>query len=604
MWVFTPIRVTVEQLGWLRAEDASFAKLDVQMIGSSYSATSSLCSSAVAPEPSFSPPEPPLPAVASCSAPPEQGSAAIVPCSACPHLAENLDLRQQKGYWQSMHHRACQREQDAKQRIAELEAKVRDLEHRLFGRKSESTSSPETSPAGTSPPTTPPRPRGQQRGKPGPKRRHHSHLPVVEEILELPEDQRCCSNCQLPFAELSTTEDSATIEIEVKAYRRVYRRRRYQPTCSCGQHPCLITAPPAPKVYPKCTLGVPIWVEVLLDKYLFYRPSYRLLQDWQTRGLDLSLGTLTDGLHRLLPLFEPTYQDLIEHNQKQQHWHADETRWLVFATVEGKVGHRWMLWAFQSKEVVVFVLSQGRAHDVPETHFGPLKEGILSVDRYSAYKAMTQVKEGLIILAFCWAHVRRDFLELERSWPKEKDWTVAWVERIALLYKRNDERLEALDSEEGIASTQERLEQQVKEMAEQAAKELAEAKIHPAKQKVLTSLQEHWEGLTVFVEHPFVPMDNNAVERTERGPVVGRKNYYGSGAVWAGELAAIMFSVFQTLRLWQINPRVWLTEYLEACARAGGKPPDNREDFLPWKMTEARRKEWSLEREKESEDSS
>ena len=106
------------------------------------------------------------------------------------------------------------------------------------------------------------------------------------------------------------------------------------------------------------------------DKFLCYRPTYRLLAEWQTRGLDLSLGTLSDGLQRLLPLFEPVYQQLIAHNQKQQHWHADETRWLVFATVEGKVGYRWFLWVFHSAQAVVFVLSSGRAHDVPQEHLG------------------------------------------------------------------------------------------------------------------------------------------------------------------------------------------------------------------------------------------
>ena len=79
--------------------------------------------------------------------------------------------------------------------------------------------------------------------------------------------------------------------------------------------------------------------------------------------------------------------------------------------------------------------------------------------------------------------------------------------------------------------------------------------------------------MTVFVEHPEVPMDNNTAERVQRGPVVGRKNYYGSGAVWAGELAAMLFSVFQTLCLWDINPRVWLAAYLQACAKAGGEAP-------------------------------
>ena len=97
------------------------------------------------------------------------------------------------------------------------------------------------------------------------------------------------------------------------------------------------------------------------------------------------------------------------------------------------------------------------------------------------------------------------------------------------------------------------------------------ADLHPAPRKVLESLGNHWTGLTVFVEHPEVPMDNNTAERSERGPVVGRKNYYGSGSLWSGRLAAMMFSLFQTLCLWGLNPRLWLTAYLEACAQAGGR---------------------------------
>jgi transposase len=431
-------------------------------------------------------------------------------------------------------------------------------------------------------------------------------LPAVEEVIELPPEQQLCSCCGLPFVPFPGTEDSEILEVEVKAYRRVIHRRRYRPTCSCGEHPGIITVPPAPRVIPKSILGVSIWVEVLLDKFLFYRPTYRLLLDWQTHGLDLSLGTLTDGLQRLLPLFMPIYLKLIEHNQKQTHWHGDETRWLVFATVEGKVGHRWFLWVFHSAEAVVFVLSSGRAHGVPEEHFGPVQEGILSVDRYSAYKAMKQVKEGLILLAFCWAHVRRDFLEAARSWPSEQGWALAWVERIGLLYKHNEERLEVLEQADEFARKDGQLRQQVEQMALQAATELADDSLHPARKKVLTSLEEHWEGLTVFVDFPEVPMDNNRAERAERGPVVLRKNSYGSGAVWAGELAAMLFSVFQTLCLWNINPRVWLTEYLQTCARAGGRAPgeEERAGFLPWRMSAEKRQEWALEKAKKGEDSS
>jgi transposase len=123
-------------------------------------------------------------------------------------------------------------------------------------------------------------------------------------------------------------------------------------------------------------------------------------------------------------------------------------------------------------------------------------------------------------------------------------------------------------------------------MAAQAAVELQAPDLHPARRKVLESLGKHGTGLTVFVEHPEVPMDNNTAERAERGPVVGRKNYDGSGAVWAGRLAAMLFALVQTLSLWQINPRAWLTWYLNACAESGGQPPTDLSSYLPWNLSE------------------
>ena len=141
-------------------------------------------------------------------------------------------------------------------------------------------------------------------------------------------------------------------------------------------------------------------------------------------------------------------------------------------------------------------------------------------------------------------------------------------------------------------------------MAEQAKQELADPQLHPARKAVLTSLQEHWDGLTVFVDHPEVPLDNNTAERAERGPVVLRKNSYGSGAVWAGELAAMLFSVFETLCLGDINPRLWLQAYLQGCAKAGGQAPTQLDDYLPWKRSPESRKEGALGGEEEGVDSS
>jgi transposase len=346
---------------------------------------------------------------------------------------------------------------------------------------------------------------------------------------------------------------------------------------------------------------VSIWVEVLLDKYLFYRPTYRLLDDLRTIDLDLSLGTVTDGLQRLVPLFQPLYEALIEHSRGQPLWHADETRWQVFVTVEGKTGYRWYLWVFHSADAVVFVLAMGRSHEVPEEHLGLVEEGILVVDRYQAYQAVNAVKDGRIMIAFCWAHVRRDFVTLARTWPEHEAWGLAWVAPIGLLYKLNDARLEVQQDPVAFAVADAQLRHAVTALGDRGTKLLEQADLPGPQRKVLESLGNHWTGLTVFVEHPEVPMDNNTAERVQRGPVVGRKNYYGSGVVWAGQLAAKLFSLFQTLSLWNINPRKWLTAYLTECAEWGGKVPQDVLCWLPWKLTEEQRAVWQLREETEEE---
>src|SRR3990170_6859829 len=58
-------------------------------------------------------------------------------------------------------------------------------------------------------------------------------------------------------------------------------------------------------------------------------------------------------------------------------------------------------------------------------------------------------------------------------------------------------------------------------------------------------------------EHAEVPMDNNTAERGLRGGAVGRKNYYGSSSIQSAEFTAIMFTIIQTLLIWNINPHAW-----------------------------------------------
>lgn len=202
---------------------------------------------------------------------------------------------------------------------------------------------------------------------------------------------------------------------------------------------------------------------------------------------------------------------------------------------------------------------------------------------------MKQVKEGNLVLVFCWSHVRRDFIRVGKGYPELKEWALVWLRRIRELYRFNRQRRKHAPDSEAFGQADAALRQHVESMRQARDEELADPSLREPCRGALQSLKEHWTGLTLFVEDPRIPMDNNYCERLLRNPAVGRKNYYGSGAQWSGRLAAMMFSILATLRLWGLNPRLWLTWYLESCAAAGGKAPPDIEPFLPWNLSDERR---------------
>ena len=185
--------------------------------------------------------------------------------------------------------------------------------------------------------------------------------------------------------------------------------------------------------------------------------------------------------------------------------------------------------------------------------------------------------------------MRRDFLEVGKGYAELTDWAVDWLKRIRQLYRLNRARLNCAIGSPQFNVADQQLRAAVEQMETQFAKELCDAKLRLPCRKALESLRNHWQGLLRFVDDTSIPMDNNRSERLLRGPAMGRKNYYGSGAKWSGRLAETMFSILATLKCWNLNGRTWLSGYLDACAAAGGRIPKDIESFLPWNLTPERR---------------
>jgi transposase len=536
---------------------------------------------------------------------------------------EHIDLTSRASYWEAQHARVKSQLEELKQDNLLKEAKIKDLQNRLFGKKSEKNS-PLQSEKDRQEDTVSKRRRGQQPGSVGHGRTQRPDLPVVHDESDLADAEKRCPTCGLPHLPApALDEHSDVIEVAVEAHVRRIRRMAYtrNPGCTCEDTPVIVTAPPPARLIPRSNYAVSFWVEVILGKYRYGQPSHRYLQDLADQGLAVSPGTLAGGLQALTPLFEPVLEALYCKQMSEQLFHNDETRWEVFVDLPGKVGTRWYLWVTRSPSVVFYCIDPSRSAAVPGAHFAGLQadKAILVCDRYSAYKKLARLALN-ILLAFCWAHVRRDFLDAARAFCELQEWALQWKARIGTLYHLNRLRLAQWDPEQGLteqcASFQQHhqaLQRALQCMHEEATRMVAAESdegtpsaraarapgaalsnsARTKRNKVLASLLEHWSGLTRFVAYPEVPMDNNLGENSIRTPVNGRKNYYGSGSICSAQLAAMLFAILQTLVLWGINPRHWLTRYLTACAQNGASAPQDIAPFLPWAMDARRQAELS-----------
>ena len=459
------------------------------------------------------------------------------------------------------------------------------LSRALYGRKSEQQDKPGSE-----------RKRGQQRGAPGHGRTQRPGLQERTEEHNPPPDACVCGRCGQPYAPNGAGE-STLVEIEVKAHKRVIRRPRWRRTCACASSPMEVSAPPEPRLFPRTLYGTSFWARFLFEHCACFRPVHRVAAWMSAQGLTVSPGTLADSLKRFVPLFEPLAAAILAHQNKAALRHADDTGWRVQELRESGRSSRAWLWASVSNDAVSFHIDPSRSAEAAQKLFAEgLLDTVIVCDRYSAYKRLARLRGGKVTLAFCWSHMRRDFVECAAGQVRLTDWCQGWIERIASIYRLNEARLEHHDpgrKRQTLAfdAAQGALKEALDGLFAEAELELAGLPDEAREGKALRSLLNHREGLSVFVDRPQVPLDNNRAERFLRGPAIGRRLSFGSDSEDGARLTAIMYSVVGTLSMNDIDVLRWLDAWLAACAENDRKPPGDLSSWLPWSMSEERRRE-------------
>ena len=536
------------------------------------------------------------------------------------HLVEeNKRLLDENATWRASAVAHEKRAAALDSRVVELEAeltsaneKIATLAKLCFGTKSEkkrTTAASDGEGAGTSAAEEPSEPatpsggerrrRGQQPGSAGHGRRDYGDLETEEVVHELDEDERVCPVCGAsyePFGE----EPSTQIDWQVRIVRIVHRRRRYRRRCRCAGKG-IVCAPAPSKAIAKGLLSTQFLARLLHEKYVLGRPLERICATLLAEGLDISKGTLTGALRAVSDLLAPLDEAIRDRNAKAAHLHIDETSWRVFEDLEGKANHRWWLWVFVAPETVVFHIDPTRSAKVLENHLGvdissgTLEVGrslLISADFYTTYQSIAQV-DGVETL-WCFAHIRRYFVRAADAHKVLSSWRDAWLERFAALYRTHHELRACAPGSPERQVADERFALALGEIDVVRHKEAADEHLHLAAKKVLATLDHEWEGLARHASYPDADLDNNISERHLRGPVVGRKNYYGSGAIWAATLSARVWTITATAKRAGCSPLSYLHAYLTACAETGGRAPSGRalRRFFPWCATKADLSSW------------
>ena len=459
------------------------------------------------------------------------------------------------------------------------------LSRALYGRKSEQQDKPGSE-----------HKRGQQRGAPGHGRTQRPRLDERTEEHNPPPDACVCGRCGQPYAP-NGAEESTLVEIEVKAYKRVIRRPRWRRTCECASSPMEVSAPPVPRLFPRTLYGTSFWARFLFEHCACFRPVHRVAAWMSAQGLTVSPGTLADSLKRFVPLLEPLAEAILAHQNKAALRHADETSWRVQELRGEDRSSRAWLWVSVSNDAVSFHIDPSRSAEAAQKLFGDaLLDTVIVCDRYSAYKRLARLREGKVTLAFCWSHMRRDFVECAAGQVRLTDWCQGWIERIASIYRLNEARLAHYDpvikrQTPAFDAAQGALKEALDGLFAEAARELVGLPDQARQGRALRSLLNHREGLSVFADRPQVPLDNNRAERLLRGPAIGRRLSFGSDSEDGARFTAIMYSVVGTLSMNGIDILSWLDTWLAACAENDRKPPDDLSPWLPWSMSEERRRE-------------
>lgn len=449
-----------------------------------------------------------------------------------------------------------------------LRAKLRILEARMFGRKTEvldpsqrglfeemlgadggGVDEPVEGDSGEEfSPSSEPRTHGRRKGLP-------KSLARREVVVDVPEADKTCQTCgteKVVIGEDRTERleppPPPTVLVEV--------RPKYAcPACHDG-----VTQAPAPvHIVEKGLATEALLAHLVSQKYAFHQPLHRLEKLFARFEIELSRSTLCEWMQRVASALEPIYEHEKQRIFRSGYINTDDTTIVVMKGREPPL-HKGRLWVYHAPELDAVVYEATLTHEArwPLEHLSAFR-GYLQADAYTGYDAV--YRSLPVIEVGCWAHARRRVRDAVTAGDQRGARLLALIGRLFAFEKG------AKDDGLDPAAT--------REMRQQAAVPVLDRIFTEVKRLVpivipkaplgqaLTYLTNQEAALRRYADDGRLEISNNAAERLLRSVAVGRKNWMFCGSPEGAKTAAILYSLVEGCRLIGIDPEGYLADVLQ-----------------------------------------
>jgi transposase len=319
---------------------------------------------------------------------------------------------------------------DKQLRIEALEQRLAKLTRQVFGTSSEKRTTDEPPAAET------PKPEDEGEGEEK-KKKHPGHgpteqpkLPKIDVDHDLDEADKTCPCCGGCLEEMGEYEEHDEIDVvPLRFVIKHHRRKKY--ACRCGG--AIETAPGPDKLIAGGRYAVGFAIHVAISKYCDHLPLERQVRMMARDGLVVTSQTLWDQIEQLTSIIESVRPRLHAHVLSHPVVGADETTWELMGKKPGQ-GKSWYVWVLRVQTAVYYSIKDGRSATVAKPLFA-FFAGVLMCDGYAAYLTLSTMYKR-VVLAHCWVHVRREFVEIEKSFPTACGEIIGLIRELYVIEKK------------------------------------------------------------------------------------------------------------------------------------------------------------------------